>query len=80
MTTSDRFPLQCDRRDKRGCRAPHAVDWETAREAFRGYDRFWPGTTLERMAQRGGFGEIELAGLLRLARDPSLRPRDVFPL
>jgi hypothetical protein len=42
-----------------------AIPWWLAVEAYDYYHSLWPGQTLERMAERGGFGVKELIGLLR---------------
>jgi hypothetical protein len=45
--------------------APSAIPWWLAEIAYEYYKLRWPGQTLERIAERGGFGRRELVMLLR---------------
>lgn len=42
-----------------------AVPWWLAEVAYEHYYEQWPGQSLERMAERGGFGVSEIVGLIR---------------
>ena len=42
-----------------------SIPWWLAEIAFEYYHENWPGQSLERMAERGGFGVAELVGLIR---------------
>jgi hypothetical protein len=62
------FPIQGDTvRNPDGSKdPPSTVPWWLAEVAYKEYQRYYGGhQTLERMAQRGGFGRQELLDLLR---------------
>lgn len=63
------FPVQCDHRGD--ARHPQQfVPWGVARRAYQTYSRlFGNGQTLERLAERAGFGERELAVFLKAPRN-----------
>lgn len=42
-----------------------SIPWWLAEIAYEHYHENWPGQTLERMAERGGFGVKELIALIR---------------
>ena len=42
-----------------------SVPWWIAEVAFEYYHENWPGQSLERISDRGGFGVCELIGLIR---------------
>ena len=42
-----------------------SIPWWLAEEAYEYYHSKWPGQSLERLAERSGFGVRELLGLLR---------------
>jgi len=44
---------------------PCTIPWWLAEVAYAYYNSRWPGQTLERLAERGGFGRNELVMLLR---------------
>jgi hypothetical protein len=65
---SRRFPLQVDRRDPPG--TPDSIPWAVAELAYAGYAaRFGRSQSLERLAERGGFGVGEMDALLPDWRD-----------
>lgn len=69
-----RFPIQGERRYPHGERPvtipPMTIPWSVAEVAFKAYDRQnFNGQTLERLAERGGFGRDEFLDLLRAANN-----------
>ena len=59
------FPIQADSMiQPSGMRS--AIPWWLAEEAYKHYkSRFGDGQSLERLAERGGFGRAELVALIR---------------
>ena len=73
MTESRRFPIQGEMRQPHGERMqripPITIPWTVAEIAFATYSRQnTNGQTLERLAERAGFGRDELLDLLRDAQ------------
>ena len=54
-----RFPIQMDRSGPQ-----ITIPWEVAEAAYRVYHAKWPDQSLEKLAERGGFGRLELLWLL----------------
>jgi hypothetical protein len=81
------FPImQESRRGERGAMMqipPIEIPWEAARMAYAAYTkRYGHDQSLERLAQRGGFGRDEFLKLLSLAADDEKvidRMRDPAP-
>jgi hypothetical protein len=75
MTTDERrFPIQGEWDDHpsrpRRYIPPCTVPWSVAARAYAVYDAKWrTGQSMERLAERGGFGRIELLWLLEGAPD-----------
>lgn len=44
---------------------PTVIPWWLAEVAYEYYHSRWPGQSLERLAERGGFGREELIGFIR---------------
>ncbi len=73
MNDAKSFPIQAEYVDENGkkLKPQHhkqvsAIPWWLAEEAFKEYKRrYMSGQSLERLAERGGFGRYELLDLLR---------------
>ncbi len=60
------FPVQSDGFVRgKGETARSAIPWWLAEIAYEHYHSRYPGQSLERLAERGGFGRNELVGLIR---------------
>lgn len=73
-----RFPIQADRRSPWNSQAvlgPESIEWEQAAFAYESYHRLYPSQTLERLAERGGFGWIEYLALCAATRFMRENPR-----
>lgn len=68
--SEDPFPIQGGHVGRQEFRRTH-IPWWLARVAYKEYsDRFGTDQSLERLAERGGFGRGELLMLLRRERRP----------
>lgn len=64
------FPLQCARRNYPGAAAPLSIPWSVAEKAYGVYASLYgTGQSLERLAERGGFGVEEMDQLYPLWRE-----------
>lgn len=80
MTTEKMFPIQggtnwnCKRNDRPVKRYPPSlIPWWLAEKAYKTYSqKFGTGQSLERLAERGGFGREELIWLLSGASPENL--------
>lgn len=64
MTDTRPFPIQADHQRPRN--EPSTIPWWLAEVAYEYYAaKFGTQQSLERLAERGGFGREELVGLLR---------------
>jgi len=59
------FPIQGDFVRGKGKRAESVIPWWLAEIAYEDYHAHYPGQSLERLAERGGFGRAELVELIR---------------
>lgn len=57
--TDRMFPIQA----RRGTSEPREIPWTDAAIAYSAYHAMYPGQSLERLAERGGFGWIEYLAL-----------------
>jgi hypothetical protein len=64
MNANRPFPIQGGVKGRQRF-APSTIPWWLAEIAYKHYKSRWPGQTLERIAERGGFGRAELVKLLR---------------
>lgn len=61
MSDQKSFPLQPARRGYPGAAAPLSISWSVAEKAYGAYaSRYGRGQSLERLAERGGFGVEEM--------------------
>jgi len=77
MDDTQPFPIQAEhKRDGKWGQAPRcSIPWWLAEEAYKWYAScFGTDQSLQRLAERGGFGRAELLGLLRRSR-PTMRRR-----
>lgn len=66
MAAQRMFPLQSE---DTGPAGPSSIPWEIAERAYQEYNRRYPGQTLERIAERSGFGWLEMDEFLPGWRD-----------
>jgi len=59
MTEEKRFPIQGDYRRELN-EVYGSVPWSVAQVAYDEYHRRYPGQSMERLAERGGFGYWEM--------------------